>query len=103
METTTVLILTKPDGDKYRYAQKWKIPCVTSDWVFDSIEKAQCLATEPYRVDNLNTREKVSTPEKTDVTVAKLQDVSMCSIILHPNDQTTNTKEVNETAVSANR
>ena len=27
----------------------------------------------------------------------------MCSIILHPNDQTTTTKEVNETAVSVNR
>ena len=56
METTTLLILTKPEGDKYRYAIKWRIPCVTSDWVFDSIEKAQCLGTEPYRVDNLNTR-----------------------------------------------
>ena len=56
METTTLLILTKPEGDKYKYALKWRIPCVTSDWVFDSIEKAQCLGTEPYRVDNLNTR-----------------------------------------------
>ena len=41
--------------------------------------------------------------EKNDITVARLQDVSMCSIILHPNDQTTTTKEVNETAVSVNR
>ena len=73
------------------------MPCITSDWVFDCIEKGHCLPTDDYRVDNLNPREKVSTPEKTDVTMAKLQEVSMCSTILHPNDQTTTTKTVNET------
>ena len=45
----------------------------------------------------LNDREKVSTPEKQDRTVMKLQEVSMCSTILHPNDETNATKEVNET------
>lgn len=49
MESTMLLILPKPEGDKYKYARKWKIPCVTSDWVFDSIEKGFCLPTENYR------------------------------------------------------
>ena len=81
----------------FLFCRKWKVPCITSDWVFDCIEKGHCLPTDDYRVDNLNPREKVSTPEKTDVTMAKLQEVSMCSTILHPNDQTTTTKTVNET------
>ena len=45
----------------------------------------------------LKDREKVSTPEKQDKTMVKLQEVSMCSTILHPNDETNATKEVNET------
>ena len=49
METTTLVVLTKPEGDKYKYAKKWKIPCVTSTWVFDSVEKGYCLPTEGYR------------------------------------------------------
>ena len=52
-----------------------------------------------YRVELLG-REKVSTPEKMDRTVAKLSEVSMCSTILHPNDETTTTSKVNETAAT---
>ena len=44
-----LVILAKPEGDKYKYAKKWKIPCVTSAWVFDSVEKGYCLNTEGYR------------------------------------------------------
>ena len=32
--------------------------------------------------------------------IARLQEVSMCSTILHPNDETNATKEVNETKAS---
>ncbi len=98
METTMLLVLLKPEGDKYKYAKKWKIPCVTSDWVFDSIEKGICMGTDRYRVD-LTAKEKVSTPEKNDRTVAGLQEVSMCSTILLPSDATT-TNNVNETLAS---
>ena len=50
MNTTTIVILNKADGDKYRYAKRWKIPCITSDWVYDSIEKGYCLSTEGYLI-----------------------------------------------------
>ena len=62
MEHTEILIISKPEGDKYKYAKKWKIPCISSDWVFDSIEKGYCLKTEGYRVDSA--RGSTSTPTK---------------------------------------
>ena len=61
MELTQVLIISKAEGDKYKYAKKWKIPCVSSDWVFDSIEKGYCLHTEGYRIENVL---RHSTPTK---------------------------------------
>jgi len=51
MEMTTVLVCTSPEGDKYNHAKKWNIPCVSSQWVFDSIERGVCLQTKKYRVD----------------------------------------------------
>ena len=71
MEQTQILIISKPEGDKYKYAKKWKIPCISSDWVFDSIEKGYCLHTEGYRVDHGRTG-STSTPtkvRKTDLTL----------------------------------
>ena len=61
MEHTQVLIVSKAEGDKYKYAKKWKIPCLSSDWVLDSIEKGYCLNTDGYRID---TRGSTSTPTK---------------------------------------
>lgn len=98
MESTMLVVLAKAEGDKYKYAKKWKIPCVTSNWVFDSVEKGFCLPTKDYGVELLNDRVKVSTPEKMDKTVAKLQEVSMCSTILHPNEEATS--KINETAAA---
>ena len=46
-----VKVCTIPSGDKYSHAKKWKIPCVTSAWVFDSIERGHCLPPDLYRVD----------------------------------------------------
>ena len=51
MESTAILIIPTPEGDKYEYARKWKIPCVSPDWVFDSIEKGFCQSTTPFRID----------------------------------------------------
>ncbi len=100
MENTTLVVLLKPEGDKYKYAKRWNIPCITSNWVYDSIEKGCSLPTDGYRVE-LQNREKVSTPEKCDRTVAHLQEVSMCSTICHPNDDTAGApQQVNETQAS---
>jgi len=53
MDMTTVLVCTSPEGDKYNHAKKWNIPCVSSQWIFDSIEKGFCLQTKKYRVDKV--------------------------------------------------
>jgi topoisomerase (DNA) II binding protein 1 len=49
MEKTAVLIIPSPEGDKYEYAKKWKIPCLGPEWVFDSIDKGNSIATSKYR------------------------------------------------------
>jgi len=51
MERTTILVTPKTGGDKYEYARKWQIPCLSPDWIFDSIDKGHCLPTNPYRID----------------------------------------------------
>ena len=51
MDKTMVLVCTSPAGDKYNHAKKWNIPCVSSQWVFDCIEKGYCLQTDSFRVD----------------------------------------------------
>jgi len=94
MDKTTVLVCTSSTGDKYSHAKKWKIPCVTSQWVFDSIERGYCLNTEAYRVDKGKTNS--STPTKQDQTMAGLAEVSMCSTILNP-DETVGTRLVEDT------
>jgi len=52
MNKTTVLICAKPSGDKFDAATRWKIPCLTSHWVYDSIEKGQSLAYDEYLVED---------------------------------------------------
>ena len=84
MEKTSVLICTSPSGDKYNHAKKWKIPCVSSAWILDSIDRGYCLPTDQYRVDRSKT--KASTPTKIDQTRAELSEVSMCSTILNPDE-----------------
>merc|ERR1711944_97364 len=98
MEQTQILIISKPEGDKYKYAKKWKIPCISSDWVFDSIEKGYCLHTEGYRVDQGRTG-STSTPTKDISKMPRLEEVSMCSTILAAPDETM-TKRINETVMN---
>uniref|UniRef100_A0A4W5MGE4 DNA topoisomerase II binding protein 1 n=1 Tax=Hucho hucho TaxID=62062 RepID=A0A4W5MGE4_9TELE len=42
MNECTHLIVGKPSGQKYEYAQKWNVFCVSLHWLFDSIEKGFC-------------------------------------------------------------
>ena len=102
MEKTAILIIPTPEGQKYNYARKWKIPCVSPDWVFDSIEKGFCQSTTPFRID-----QKASSPVRADETAAKLEEVSMCSTILLPNatlpgEEKNKTVKVDDTLLSAN-
>ena len=37
--STNVLICLQPSSNKYTYAQKWRIPCLTPAWVLDSVDR----------------------------------------------------------------
>ncbi len=101
MEKTAILITPTTAGDKYGYARKWQIPCLSPDWIFDSIDRGHCLPTLDYRID----RAKVSTPTKDEGNAtAQLQEVSMCSMIMQPpnNGDISSTKNVNESVANSN-
>jgi len=83
METTTVLVCTSPDGDKYNHAKKWNIPCVTSQWVFDCIEKGFCLQTNSYRVSK----------GKSSISMNPLQDQTIEEVNVMNSTTTTNQDE----------
>ena len=61
MEKTAILVIPTPEGQKYNYARKWKIPCVSPDWVFDSIEKGFCQSTTPFRIDQQQGGDSIET------------------------------------------
>ncbi|XP_071748981.1 DNA topoisomerase 2-binding protein 1-A [Lepeophtheirus salmonis] len=91
INSTNVLIVPTPEGEKFSYATKWKIPTLNSNWVFDSIEKGYCLESDEYKIEKRN----CSTPTKEDV--SRLTEVSLCSTIMGPVGDETTTIKVNET------
>uniref|UniRef100_A0A5S6QRB8 BRCT domain-containing protein n=1 Tax=Trichuris muris TaxID=70415 RepID=A0A5S6QRB8_TRIMR len=46
---TTHLVLRCPQGDKYRSARKWKVPCVNVSWLVDCIRARKRVDPEPYQ------------------------------------------------------
>lgn len=51
-DETNILIILKPTGQKFIYAQQWGLMCVKPSWVYDSIEKGYMIETEDYVVKN---------------------------------------------------
>ena len=98
MDTTTVLVCASPDGDKYCHAKKWKIPCVTIQWVVDCLERGYCLQTDAYRVDRYMDKANSSTHTEHGQTAAGLAEVSMSSTIL---DETVGTRLVDDTMLNS--
>ena len=49
-ETCTHLLISKPAGQKYKFAQKWGVAIVRPEWVIDSIERGYCQDEDEYRV-----------------------------------------------------
>lgn len=37
-------------GAKYKFAQQWQIHCVSTQWLYDSVERGYCQSEEPYSV-----------------------------------------------------
>ena len=43
MNTCTHLLVDTPKGEKYEYARRWNLHCVSSQWFYDSVESGFCL------------------------------------------------------------
>lgn len=59
MSITSVLIAMSAVGEKYKYASQWSIPCLTPNWIHDSIETGFSLSWDAYKIQN---KPKASTP-----------------------------------------
>ncbi|KAI1888905.1 hypothetical protein AGOR_G00173580 [Albula goreensis] len=65
MNECTHLIVSEAKGQKYECAKKWKIYCVSLEWLQDSIEKGFCQDESRYPVGsraNQNSEPSTSTP-----------------------------------------
>ncbi|XP_050524505.1 DNA topoisomerase 2-binding protein 1-B [Daktulosphaira vitifoliae] len=49
---TDVLVVNKPTGQKFSYAQQWGLICVKPNWIFNSADKGYLVETESYIVKN---------------------------------------------------
>ncbi|XP_061413501.1 DNA topoisomerase 2-binding protein 1 [Lethenteron reissneri] len=50
MNECTHLIVHKPQGQKYEFARKWNVACVTVQWLHDSVERGACQDEGLYAV-----------------------------------------------------
>lgn len=49
-DETNILILLKPTGQKFNYAQQWGLMCLKPSWVYDCIEKGFMIDANDYIV-----------------------------------------------------
>lgn len=57
-DETNVLIILKPTGQKFVYAQQWGLLCLNPSWIYDSVVKGCMAETQKYAV-------KISMPSST--------------------------------------
>ncbi|XP_051538717.1 DNA topoisomerase 2-binding protein 1-A-like isoform X2 [Myxocyprinus asiaticus] len=73
MNECTHLIVSEPTGQKYEFARKWNVFCVSLHWLFDSIEKGFCQDESRYAVERgekRRTEEKAGRPNTSTPTGA---------------------------------
>ncbi|XP_060756012.1 DNA topoisomerase 2-binding protein 1 isoform X2 [Neoarius graeffei] len=58
MNECTHLIVSEPSGQKYEFAKKWNVYCISIHWLFDSIEKGFCQDESRYAVERENKRKE---------------------------------------------
>uniref|UniRef100_A0AAR2JN48 BRCT domain-containing protein n=1 Tax=Pygocentrus nattereri TaxID=42514 RepID=A0AAR2JN48_PYGNA len=51
MNECTHLIVSEPSGQKYEFARKWNVYCISVHWLFDSVEKGFCQDESRYTVE----------------------------------------------------
>ncbi|KAF2357957.1 BRCT domain [Trinorchestia longiramus] len=74
MEKSTLLVTTTLTSDKYKSAVLWKLPVVTPDYIYDSVQASYALDVSLYKLQRDS-----STPTKD--TKMLPPDVSLCSTI----------------------
>lgn len=77
MSKTSVLIVSAPEGEKYSHACKWRIKCLTQDWIYDSVQRGHALTMDGYEVK----KQKLSTPVSSQANTTLPPEVSQCSAI----------------------
>ena len=50
MNTCTHLLVDTPKGEKYEYAKRWNLHCVSTQWFFDSIQSGFCVDESDFYV-----------------------------------------------------
>ena len=53
---TTVLVCVSQGGDKWRSAVRWGIPCVTTAWILDTLDRGRFLDTTDYQLEEREER-----------------------------------------------
>ncbi|XP_051818622.1 DNA topoisomerase 2-binding protein 1-like isoform X1 [Antechinus flavipes] len=54
MNECTHLIVQEPKGQKYEYAKRWNVHCVTVEWFYHSIEKGFCQDEAKYKIESIS-------------------------------------------------
>ncbi|KAF5901790.1 DNA topoisomerase 2-binding protein 1 isoform X1, partial [Clarias magur] len=98
MNECTHLIVSEPSGQKYEFAKKWNVYCVTIHWLFDSIEKGFCQDESRYAVEREDKRkDKPGRPNTSTPTGSNRTDGPSLLGLSHISNVSVN---VNETAMS---
>lgn len=95
-KNTNVLILSKPEGDKFKFAKSWNIPCVKPSWVYDSIDSKVICNLSLYSLESKVV--KSSTPKKDAMNFTA--NFSMMSAIAQDTDRMITHLEETHTTLS---
>ncbi|XP_056595017.1 DNA topoisomerase 2-binding protein 1 isoform X2 [Triplophysa dalaica] len=96
MNECTHLIVSEPTGQKYEFARKWNVYCISLHWLFDSIEKGFCQDESRYTVERGQKPGRPNTSTPTGPTRNKEEGPSLLGLS-HISNISMN---VNETALT---
>lgn len=66
-DETNIVILIKPTGQKFLYAQQWGLMCLKPSWIYDSVEKGYMVETHEYNIIKNTSTILSSTPSLSNV------------------------------------
>ncbi|XP_050711420.1 DNA topoisomerase 2-binding protein 1-like isoform X2 [Eriocheir sinensis] len=92
--STSVLIVSSPEGKKYNFAIKWGIYCLYPEWLYHSVQQGHALNEEEYEVQ----ARKTSTFTDSCIDNELPSDFSLCSTILNDTSTQRTITSIDETA-----